>query len=199
MGSGTADSDNTNNTSSIDPQYLTDVNQHHCLRYWIPTSSKLSRGKKDIIQRMFVGEPLKNMCNVFVYDQTTESWFHEHTILGDPNRNGPVLYPSLNLTSTGSTVNGIIYNTTASINNPDSYHAFGTSHTMGATGMWTTEDLSGNTNDYPRYQPSGWGGGTWVSGTYVGTASLGGYNGNWVKMQVSTPIQPTVLLSLIHI
>ena len=50
MGSGTADSDNTNNTSSIDPQYLTDVNQHHCLRYWIPTSSKLSRGKKDIIQ-----------------------------------------------------------------------------------------------------------------------------------------------------
>ncbi len=193
MGSGTADSDNTNNTSSIDPQYLTDVNQHHCLRYWIPTSSKLSRGKKDIIQRMFVGEPLKNMCNVFVYDQTTESWFHEHTILGDPNRNGPVLYPSLNLTSTSSTVNGIIYNTTASINNSDSYHAFGTSHTMGATGMWTTEDLSGNTNDYPRYQPSGWGGGTWVSGTYVGTTSLGGYNGNWVKMQVSTPIQPTVL------
>ena len=126
--SGTAASNNTNNTGALSAQYSSDLTQHHNSRYWVPTSSKLSRGKKDTIQRMFTGEPLKNMCNVFVYNQTTESWYHEHTILGNPNRSGSQIYPvsdlNPNATSSGTTVGGITYYTSASFNNPDSFAAF---------------------------------------------------------------------------
>ena len=192
--SGTAASDNTNNTGALSTQYSSDLTQHHNSRYWVPTSSKLSRGKKDTIQRMFTGEPLKNMCNVYVYNQTTESWYHEHTILGNPNRSGSQIYPvsdlNPNATSSGTTVGGITYYTSASFNNPDSFGAF--SRNPQSPSSWATEDMVTSIIHYPRYQPAGWSGGTWVPGTYVGTTSLGGYNGEWVKIQVSTPIQPTV-------
>ena len=192
--SGTAASDNTNNTGALSAQYSTDLTQHHNSRYWVPTSSKLSRGKKDTIQRMFTGEPLKNMCNVFVYNQTTESWYHEHTILGNPNRSGSQIYPvsdlDPNATSSGTTVGGITYYTSASFNNPDSFGAF--SRNPQSPSYWNTEDIAANIIHYPRYQPAGWSGGTFVPGTYVGNTTLGGYNGEWVKIQVSTPIQPTV-------
>ena len=192
--SGTAASDNTNNTGALATQYSSDLTQHHNSRYWVPTSSKLSRGKKDTIQRMFTGEPLKNMCNVYVYNQTTESWYHEHTILGNPNRSGSQIYPvsdlDPNATSSGTTVGGITYYTSASFNNPDSFGAF--SRNPQSPSSWATEDMVTNIIHYPRYQPTGWSGGTWVPGTYVGTTTLGGYNGEWVKIQVSTPIQPTV-------
>ena len=192
--SGTAASDNTNNTGALSAQYSSDLTQHHNSRYWVPTSSKLSRGKKDTIQRMFTGEPLKNMCNVFVYNQTTESWYHEHTILGNPNRSGSRIYPvsdlDPNATSSGTTVGGITYYTSASFNNPESFGAFSRNPQSGS--YWNTEDIAANIIHYPRYQPAGWSGGTWVPGTYVGNTTLGGYNGEWVKIQVSTPIQPTV-------
>ena len=192
--SGTAASDNTNNTGALSAQYSSDLTQHHNSRYWVPTSSKLSRGKKDTIQRMFTGEPLKNMCNVFVYNQTTESWYHEHTILGNPNRSGSQIYPvsdlDPNATSSGTTVGGITYYTSASFNNPDSFGAF--SRNPQSPSYWNTEDAAANIIHYPRYQPAGWSGGTFVPGTYVGNTTLGGYNGEWVKIQVSTPIQPTV-------
>ena len=192
--SGTAASNNTNNTGALSAQYSSDLTQHHNSRYWVPTSSKLSRGKKDTIQRMFTGEPLKNMCNVFVYNQTTESWYHEHTILGNPNRSGSQIYPvsdlNPNATSSGTTVGGITYYTSASFNNSDSFAAF--SRNPQSSSSWATEDMVTNIIHYPRYQPAGWSGGTWVPGTYVGNTTLGGYNGEWVKIQVSTPIQPTV-------
>ena len=192
--SGSAASDNTNNTGALSVQYSSDLTQHHNSRYWVPTSSKLSRGKKDTIQRMFTGEPLKNMCNVYVYNQTTGFWYHEHTILGNPNRSGSQIYPvsdlNPNATSSGTTVGGITYYTSASFNNPDSFAAF--SRNPQSSSYWSTEDMVTNIIHYPRYQPAGWSGGTWVPGTYVGNTTLGGYNGEWVKIQVSTPIQPTV-------
>ena len=194
--SGSAQSDNSNNTGSLSTQYISDYDNNLNSRYWVPTSSKLSRGKKDIVQRMFAGEPMKNMCNVFVYDQTTESWFHEHTILGDPNRRGPKLYPPADMdynaaSGSGYTLDGITYYTSASINTPESWAAFGTNSSH-SYDYWSTEDLNNNVIHYPRYQPAGWSGGTWVPGTYVGSTSLGGYSGEWIKIQVSTPVQPTV-------
>ena len=59
-GAGSGESHNATNRSKSDPLYLSEVNQRHILRCWVPTASKLSRGKKGTIQRMFTGEPLKN-------------------------------------------------------------------------------------------------------------------------------------------
>jgi len=75
-------SNNSNNTGPTDSQYITEVNESHALRYWVPTSSKLSRGIKGTIQRVFTGEPLHNLCNVYIYNETSKSWFHEYTITG---------------------------------------------------------------------------------------------------------------------
>ena len=81
--SGSGSSNNTNNTGSADSEFITEVNESHALRYWVPTASKLSRGKKGIIQRMFTGEALNNLCNVYVYNETSKLWYHEHTIQGN--------------------------------------------------------------------------------------------------------------------
>jgi hypothetical protein len=81
--SGSGSSNNTNNTGSADPEFITEVDQSHALRYWVPTASKLSRGKKGIIQRMFTGEPMNNLCNVYIYNETSKLWYHEHTIQGN--------------------------------------------------------------------------------------------------------------------
>ena len=81
--SGSGSSYNGNNTGSTDSEYITEVDQSHALRYWVPTASKLSRGKKGIIQRMFTGEALNNLCNVYVYNETSKLWYHEHTIQGN--------------------------------------------------------------------------------------------------------------------
>jgi hypothetical protein len=80
--SGTSSSSNLNNTGPTDSEYITDRDQSHALRYWVPTSSKLSRGIKGTIQRVFTGEPLNNLCNVYIYNETSKSWFHEYTITG---------------------------------------------------------------------------------------------------------------------
>jgi len=79
---GSSSSSNSNNTGPTDSEYITEVSQSHALRYWVPTSSKLSRGVKGEIQRVFTGEPLNNLCNVYIYNETSKSWFHEYTITG---------------------------------------------------------------------------------------------------------------------
>ena len=184
--SGSGSSNNTNNTGSADLEFIIEVDQSHALRYWVPTASKLSRGKKGIIQRMFTGEPMNNLCNVYIYNETSKLWYHEHTIQGDPSRGGNTTYPPSGsvLTSSSQTLSdGITYTTSASI---DSGNAF-----KGFTGgdSWTTYDSSGSTNYYPHNAPSGYVG-TWVAGTYVGSSSLGGVSGEWIKMELSTPFQP---------
>jgi len=183
--SGSGSSNNTNNTGSADPEFIIEVDQSHALRYWVPTASKLSRGKKGIIQRMFTGEPMNNLCNVYIYNETSKLWYHEHTIQGDPSRSGNTTYPpSGTLTSSSQTLSdGITYTTSASINSGDAYKGF----TGG--GAWTTNDYSGSTNYYPHNAPPGYVG-TWVAGTYVGSSSLGGVSGEWIKMELSTPFQP---------
>jgi hypothetical protein len=184
--SGSGSSNNTNNTGSADQEFITEVDQSHALRYWVPTASKLSRGKKGIIQRMFTGEPMNNLCNVYIYNETSKLWYHEHTIQGDPSRSGNTTYPPSGsvLTSSSQTLSdGITYTTSASINSGDAYKGF----TGG--GAWTTNDSSGSTNYYPHNAPGGYVG-TWVAGTYVGSSSLGGVSGEWIKMELSTSAQP---------
>ena len=184
--SGSGSSNNTNNTGSSDSEFITEVDQSHALRYWVPTASKLSRGKKGIIQRMFTGEPLNNLCNVYVYNETLKLWYHEHTIQGDPSRSGNTTYPPSGsvLTSSSQTLSdGITYTTSASIDSGNAFKGF----TSGSA--WTTNDSSGSTNYYPHNAPSGYVG-TWVAGTYVGSSSLGGVSGEWIKMELSTPFQP---------
>ena len=81
--SGSGSSNNSNNTGPTDSEFVTEVSESHALRYWVPTASKLSRGKKGIIQRMFTGEPMNNLCNVYIYNETSKLWYHEHTIQGN--------------------------------------------------------------------------------------------------------------------
>ena len=181
--SGTGSSNNTNNTGPTYSEFIIEVDQSHALRYWVPTASKLSRGKKGIIQRMFTGEPLNNLCNVYIYNQTSKLWYHEHTIQGDPNRGGSLTYPSGTLTSSSQTLSdGITYTTSASIYNGDAFRAFSGSE-------WRTNDLSNSTNYYPHNAPLGYVG-AWVAGTYVGSNGLGSVSGEWIKMELSTSAQP---------
>ena len=183
--SGSGTSDNTNNTGPTDAAfshpYDGDYTQSHALRYWVPTASKLSRGKKGIIQRMFTGEPMNNLCNVYIYNETSKLWYHEHTIQGDPNRGGSLTYPSGTLTSSSQTLNGITYTTSASIYNGNAFRAFS------GSANWDTNSYS--TNYYPHNIPGGYIG-AWVAGTYVGSNSLGGVSGEWIKMELSTSAQP---------
>jgi hypothetical protein len=176
---------NSTNTGATDTAYISDVRHADTLRYWVPSSSKLSRGIKGTIQRVFTGEPLNNLCNVYIYNETSKSWFHEYTITGDPNRNGIKNYPESLLTSNSTQFSGITYTTSASTNSTDAYKAFGLNlgyvNSLGQ--LWKSPDL------YPFYEPTGWSGGTWVPGTYIGTSSLGGVSGEWLKLQLSTPFQ----------
>lgn len=75
-------STNANNQGSGSSYYDADVDESHALRYVVPTTSNLSRGIKGTVQRMFTGEPLNNLCNVYVYNTTTKLWSHEATISG---------------------------------------------------------------------------------------------------------------------
>ena len=75
-------STNANNQGSGSSYYDADVDESHALRYVVPTTSNLSRGIKGTVQRMFTGEPLNNLCNVYVYNTTTELWSHEAKISG---------------------------------------------------------------------------------------------------------------------
>ena len=192
-GAGSGESHNATNRSKSDPLYLSEVNQRHILRCWVPTASKLSRGKKGTIQRMFTGEPLKNSCNVYVYDQTTKDWKQEYQIRGDPNRRGQLILPPSALTSSSQTIGSVTYTASASHDSSsvfDVFRPFGTDFSY-----YTVNSYTDNNNNvvpyYPHNQPSGWSGGTWVAGSYAGSTSLGGVSGEWLKIQVSTGMQPT--------
>jgi len=185
--SGTSASSNANNTQASDFRYTDDVDNDKSRRYWVPTASKLSRGKKGTIQRMFTGEPLKNSCNVYVYNQTTKEWNHEHTITGDPNRTGIITYPPSLLSSSSQTLDNITYTTSASQNTGDAYKSF---KPFGIRVKTQPHWESDTPSTYPHNQPSGWSGGTWVPGTYTGSSSLGGVSGEWIKIQLTSGIQP---------
>jgi hypothetical protein len=87
-------STNSNNFSaSVSSNYTFDVNgvdeEGTALllgsltsKYNVPSSCTLSRGDKNVVQRIFVGEPLKNLCNVFKYNYTSKNWDHEAKIEG---------------------------------------------------------------------------------------------------------------------
>ena len=193
-GAGSTGSSNGRNRGPGSYTYTQEMIQQHILRCWVPTASKLSRGKKGTIQRMFTGEPLKNSCNAYIYNQTTQEWKLEYQLQGDPNRRGPAVYPPSALSNNSSqTFLGITYNSSASQNNGDAYRVF-KPYGLDNNNTWETEyyyDNNGNeASYYPHNQPSGWSGGTWVAGTYVGSSSLGGVSGEWLKLQVSTGIQP---------
>ena len=193
LNTGSSDSHNASTRRAGDAIYQQAMSGGENLRYWVPSASKLSRGKKGTIQRMFTGEPLKNSCNVYVYNQTTEDWKLEYQIRGDPNRRGAIIFPPSNLTGSPQTVNGLTYTATHSLDSGDPYQVFRPFSTDGGSG-WRAEYYYDSNYDeqiaYPHNQPSGWSGGTWVAGTYVGTSSLGGVSGEWLKLQVSTGIQP---------
>ena len=193
--SGSSTSHNATVRRNYDWMYHEAVEDGQNLRYWIPSASKLSRGKKGTIQRMFTGEPLKNSCNVYVYNQTSQDWKQEYKLQGDPNRRGPFIYPPSTLTGSPQTINGITYTATHSLSSGDAYGVFRPFGTTGGGSGWRAEyyyDNNGNELPfYPHNQPSGWSGGTWVAGSYAGSNSLGGVSGEWLKLQVSTGIQPT--------
>ena len=187
---------NSNNTKALDTQYVYQLNDGSVTPYWVPSSSKLSRGVKGTIQRVFTGEPLNNLCNVYIYNETYKTWFHEHTILGDPNRSGVVSYPDQMLTgNSNQTFNGITYTTSASINTVGGGLSGGGAFTgfgsVNAYVRWNSSNFVNgiNTPTYPHNAPAGYVG-TWVEGTYVGSNSLGGVSGEWLKLQLSTAIQP---------
>ena len=46
----------------------------------LPTSSKLSRGIKGTVQRIFVGESNNNQVIVYKYNIITQKWYKEYTI-----------------------------------------------------------------------------------------------------------------------
>ena len=77
-----SESTNANNQGSGSSYYEADADESHALRYVVPTTSNLSRGIKGTVQRMFTGEPLNNLCNVYVYNTTTKLWSYEATISG---------------------------------------------------------------------------------------------------------------------
>ena len=195
LNTGSSDSHNASTRRAGDAIYQAAVQGGENLRYWVPSASKLSRGKKGTIQRMFTGEPLKNSCNVYVYNQTTQDWKLEYQIRGDPTRRGALIFPPSNLTGSPQTVNGLTYTATHSLDSgsASAYEVFRPFSTDGGV-SWQVEHYYDSNYDeqiaYPHNQPSGWSGGTWVAGTYVGTTSLGGVSGEWLKLQVSTGIQP---------
>jgi len=190
---------NNNNTGALDTQYIYQLNDGAVTPYWVPSSSKLSRGVKGTIQRVFTGEPLNNLCNVYIYNETYKTWFHEHTIQGDPNRSGVKLYPGQELAgNSNQTFDGITYTTSASINTVGggfggqlgggAFTGFGSSN---VSVRWNSSNFVNgiNTPTYPHNAPAGYVG-TWVEGTYIGSNSLGGVSGEWLKLQLSSAIQP---------
>ena len=176
-------STNELNTAKNSGVYVRELIDGVTSKYWAPTASKLSRGKKGIIQRIFTGQPIDNSCNVYVYNETSKLWYHEDTILGNSARRyPPVSYPPMTMFETPrAMMDGITYTATASVTDNSRaipQFAFGDSHTSGSFYRIQTGYPTTNSQSLP-------------SGTYTGSTSLGGKSGEWLKLQSSTPIQPT--------
>ena len=78
-------SNNYSTTSGSPSRYGVDVNGVDSLglltvKYNVPSSCTLSRGIKGTVQRIFVGEPLNNLCNVYSYNHTSKVWNYEAKI-----------------------------------------------------------------------------------------------------------------------
>jgi len=177
-------STNQNNTGPEDPVYFRERKDGFTSKYCVPTGSKLSRGKKGIIQRIFTGEPLNNLCNVYAYNETSKLWYHEDTILGNSTRRYPsVSYPPETMMTSQRTMNdGITYTATTSNTSSGRYFpqfAFGDTY---ETYMSYYRILS----VYPTTNNQGL-----PNGSYTGSTSLGGVTGEWIKLQTSVGIQPT--------
>jgi len=178
-------SNNQTNTAKNSGVYVRELFDGVTSKYWVPTASKLSRGKKGIIQRIFTGQPLDNSCNVYVYNETSKLWYHEDTILGNSARRyPPVSYPPTTMFQTPrAMMDGITYTATTSVSNASGRanpeYAFGDTHTLNGN-FYTIE------TGYPTINSQ-----SLPSGTYTGSTSLGGKSGEWLKLQTSTPIQPT--------
>ena len=152
-GSGSSSSDNTNNTGPTDSEYIAEVYGSHALRYWVPTSSKLSRGIKGTIQRVFTGEPLNNLCNVYIYNETSKSWFHEYTIT-----NGSAGTPGFNGVDFGRSLDGTDNADMVAIGAPGTW--FGSVSTITGYASVFTKDSSGNgwtRRGPPLYKTGGFG------------------------------------------
>ena len=149
-------------------------------KYWVPTASKLSRGKKGIIQRIFTGQPLDNSCNVYVYNETSKLWYHEDTILGNSARRyPPVSYPPMTMFETPRAMHdGITYTATTSVSSSRAMPEIAFGDTLIGIDPFLIQ------SGYPTQYHS------LPSGTYTGSTSLGGKSGEWLKLQTSTPIQP---------
>jgi len=187
-------SNNQTNTAQNSGVYVRELIDGVTSKYWVPTASKLSRGKKGIIQRIFTGQPLDNSCNVYVYNETSKLWYHEDTILGNSARRyPPVSYPPMTMFETPrAMMDGITYTATTSVSNASGRanpeYAFGDTYT-----------LNGNfyriQSGYPTINSQ-----SLPSGTYTGSTSLGGKSGEWLKLQTSAPIQPNSFkLNTVHL
>ena len=177
-------STNQNNTGPEDPVYFRERKDGFTSKYCVPTGSKLSRGKKGIIQRIFTGEPLNNLCNVYAYNETSKLWYHEDTILGNSTRRYPsVSYPPETMMTSQRTMNdGITYTATTSTfsgGRAFPWFAFGDTYE-------TYYSYYQITSGYPTTNNQGL-----PIGTYTGSTSLGGVSGEWLKLQTSVGIQPT--------
>ena len=178
-------STNQTNTAQNSGVYVRELFDGVTSKYWVPTASKLSRGKKGIIQRIFTGQPLDNSCNVYVYNETSKLWYHEDTILGNSvRRYPPASYPPMTMFETPrAMMDGITYTATTSVSNAGGRSnpelAFGDSNTL----IGAFYRIQGG---YPTINNQ-----SLPNGTYTGSTSLGGKSGEWLKLQTSTPIQPT--------
>ena len=178
------DSTNQNNTGPEDPVYFREREAGSTSKYWVPTASKLSRGKKGIIQRIFTGEPLNNLCNVYVYNETSKLWYHEDTILGNPTRRyHSVSYPPETMMVPMRTMSdGITYTaTTSTTSGGRARPQFAFGDTYEVYSMYYHHPYT-----YPTTNNLGL-----PNGSYTGSTTLGGVSGEWLKLQTSIAIQPT--------
>jgi len=159
-------STNQTNTAKNSGVYFRELLDGVTSKYWAPSASKLSRGKKGIIQRIFTGQPLDNSCNVYVYNETSKLWYHEDTILGNSARRyPPVSYPPTTMFQTPQAMmDGITYTATTSVSNASGraipQYAFGDTNTL--IGSFYRIELG-----YPTINSQ-----SLPNGTYTGSTSL---------------------------
>ena len=163
-------SNNYTSTNVFSQQYISDLRySSNVSNYWVTTSSMLSRGEKGVIQRTFIGEPLKNVCNVYVHNETTKDWYHESTLTGNPLLSGPTEYPPTPITTNGQTLDNITYNVSV-----------GTNYSLLVPGdelkpFNKNLDTSNVFVTAPYYDI--------VTGSYSGSTTLGGHSGDYIKLE----------------
>ena len=165
-------SNNYSSTNVFSQPYISDLRySSNVSNYWVTTSSMLSRGEKDVIQRTFIGEPLKNVCNVYIHNETTKDWYHEYTLTGNSSLSGPEEYPPGRITTNGQTLDNITYNVSV-----------GTSYSLLVPGdalkpFSKNLDTSNVFVTAPYYDI--------VTGSYSGSTTLSGNSGDYIKLEAA--------------